>query len=299
MSISLFLYHLIDGNGFLLGAGLIATAVVLRSRWPGRIAGSAGSILAPLAVLLVALSATPISPWLYWVGGILLCLWFIGDIRRLHVGRRFRMPLRIGMIVTVAVCVAVEIPFMLPPSIPPDDYPVLQVIGDSISAGTGAKGEVTWPSLLRQNNGVEVINHSRAGHRLDDALSQAQNLTSGRTIVLLEIGGNDLIAPSPTQQQKYESDLNALLQTAASPDRLLVMFELPTLPFDNIYGRIQRRVARRHDVVLIPKRYLVDVICAPENTSDGVHLTRKGHQAMADLVWRVLGPSLVTKTDNR
>ncbi len=50
-------------------------------------------------------------------------------------------------------------------------------------------------------------------------------------------------------------------------------------------------------MVLIPKLYLVGVIRAPENTTDGIHLTLKGHQAMAALVWRFLGPSLATKPD--
>jgi len=295
MSIQPSLYFLVDGSGFILGVGLTAAAIVLRSCRRSRAAASAGSILAPLAVLLIAASATPISPWLYWVGGILLALWFIGDVRRFRIERRYRTPLRIGAMVTVVAWLAAEVPFIVPPSIPPGDYPLLQVIGDSISSGIGSKGEVTWPSLLRQDHRVEVVNLSRAGHRLDDALSQARSLAGGRSVVLLEIGGNDLIAPSPTQKQKYEADLDGLLQAAASPDRLLVMFELPTFPFENAYGRVQRRIARRYDVILIPRRYLVDVIRAPGNTSDGIHLTEQGHHAMATLVWRILGPSLVAK----
>ena len=36
----------------------------------------------------------------------------------------------------------------------------------------------------------------------------------------------------------------------------------------------------------------------PDNTADGIHLTDRGHQAMANLMWRILGPSLARKSDD-
>ncbi len=40
---------------------------------------------------------------------------------------------------------------------------------------------------------------------------------------------------------------------------------------------------------LIPKRCLIDVLTAEDATVDGVHLSRQGHQLMAETVWRVVG----------
>ena len=62
------------------------------------------------------------------------------------------------------------------------------------------------------------------------------------------------------------------------------MFELPLPPFHHLYGRIQRKLARQFGVVLIPKRYFAKVLASPENTSDGLHLSEKGANLMADTV---------------
>jgi hypothetical protein len=75
------------------------------------------------------------------------------------------------------------------------------------------------------------------------------------------------------------------------------MFELPLLPDRIAYGRIQRRLALKYDVWLIPKRYFTAVIAGPDATSDGLHLTDVGDRRMAVLVTRVLSPVLKTQSD--
>jgi acyl-CoA thioesterase I len=75
------------------------------------------------------------------------------------------------------------------------------------------------------------------------------------------------------------------------------MFELPLLPDRIAYGRIQRRLALKYGVSLIPKRYFTDVIAGREATSDGLHLTYLGADRMAAVVAQVLLPVLKTRLD--
>ena len=71
------------------------------------------------------------------------------------------------------------------------------MIGDSISAGIGNRDEQTWPKILRQKYKIEVIDVSVAGATVNSALKhQANQVKSDNSIVLLEIGGNDLFAPT-------------------------------------------------------------------------------------------------------
>jgi lysophospholipase L1-like esterase len=70
------------------------------------------------------------------------------------------------------------------------------------------------------------------------------------------------------------------------------MFELPLLPQRIAYGQIQRRLAEKYGVWLIPKRFFVRVISGKDATSDGLHLTALGAQRMASLVAQVLSPVL-------
>lgn len=59
------------------------------------------------------------------------------------------------------------------------------------------------------------------------------------------------------------------------------MFELPLPPFHNGYGQAQRALAKKYNVTLIPKDWLASVIAKTGNTLDGLHLSQKGHNALA------------------
>ena len=76
------------------------------------------------------------------------------------------------------------------------------------------------------------------------------------------------------------------------PEREILMFELPLPPFHHNFGRIQRKLARKHGVALIPKRLFAQVLAAPGSTSDGLHLSEKGATLMADTVKDLIMPAL-------
>ena len=66
------------------------------------------------------------------------------------------------------------------------------------------------------------------------------------------------------------------------------MFELPLPPFYHEFGRIQRSLARKYGVALIPKRVLLSVLAGSDSTVDTIHLTQAGQRRMAASVWRLL-----------
>jgi acyl-CoA thioesterase-1 len=70
------------------------------------------------------------------------------------------------------------------------------------------------------------------------------------------------------------------------------MFELPIPPLYEGFGRVQRDLASRHGVALIPKRVLLSVVEAAEATIDSIHLTQQGHDRMASFVWALLEPAM-------
>ncbi len=70
------------------------------------------------------------------------------------------------------------------------------------------------------------------------------------------------------------------------------MIELPLPPFFNEFGRIQRNLARIYGVTLIPRRRLMEVLATKGATLDTIHLSEKGHQLMAEMVWRQIGQFL-------
>ena len=113
---------------------------------------------------------------------------------------------------------------------------------------------------------------------------QTQSIESA--VVVVEIGGNDILGTTTVAQ--FERDLDALLTFLTANDRQIVMFELPLPPFFLEYGRVQRRMAAKHRVGLIPKRLFLSVIADRQATLDTIHLSQSGHRRMADCVWRVV-----------
>lgn len=125
---------------------------------------------------------------------------------------------------------------------------------------------------------------------MDEGPDIAGKVAPEDRVVLIEIGGNDLLAGVPSAT--FEKSLDATLSKLAMPGRTVVMFELPLLPHKIAYGQIQRRMAAKYHVWLIPKRCFVEVIGGRDATSDGLHLSESGAHRMATLVATVLSPVL-------
>jgi lysophospholipase L1-like esterase len=170
---------------------------------------------------------------------------------------------------------------------PPADH--LVVIGDSISSGIDPHVPA-WPVILQQMTGVPVKNLARPGARTIEGQEMARQISSADQVVLIEIGGNDLLSDVPSKE--FGQALDVLLLNVTAPGRTVAMFELPLLPQKIPYGQIQRRLATKYGVQLIPKRYFVDVIRGADATSDGVHLSDAGARRMATLVTQALSSVL-------
>ena len=91
---------------------------------------------------------------------------------------------------------------------------------------------------------------------------------------------------------EFERSLELLLKILAAQGRTVVMFKLPLLPNRISYGRIQRQLASKCGVWLIPKRCLTAVLGDANATLDGLHLSQEGARQMTLLVERVLSPVL-------
>ena len=161
------------------------------------------------------------------------------------------------------------------------------VVGDSISAGIGGPTEKTWPLVLSQNSGIEVLNLAASGATVNSALhKQIPKAPTDQHLVLLEIGGNDLFGPTPIKE--FRRDLDLILTELKSKGHQVAMFELPVLPWQWSYGRTQWELAIQHEVMVIPKRVMVSIFSKEGTTSDLAHLTAKGHKLMAETVQELL-----------
>jgi acyl-CoA thioesterase I len=170
-----------------------------------------------------------------------------------------------------------------------DDH--LVVIGDSISAGVGDSAAI-WPSIMQNGTGVEVKNLSKAGAMVADGLAMAERIGPADHLILIELGGNDLLSGEPSET--FSGNLEQLMMKIMAPGRTVVMFELPLIPTAVAYGQAQRRIAVKYSVVLIPKRFFVEALLGQDATYDGIHLTKAGAKRMAAIVAGIFSPSFKT-----
>jgi acyl-CoA thioesterase I len=284
------IYFFGSGFAFFCGVGCVLACLPISfGQWHGwrhvsAIAGATG-------VALTILSGTPLPIWFYAIAVLLTATWLI-VMRFQSTGPRAS---RVGLPLLVAVVwlggAVAELPYHMVPKVKVIGSPRLYLFGDSISAGVNDQTK-TWPQLLARSHSVEISDYSLAGATVGQMLRRANDVSLGDGIVLLEIGGNDLLGTTATED--FAKNLETLLKQVCQPKRQVLMFELPLPPLRNEYGRIQRRLAARYHILLIPKRILIAVLTGTGATIDSIHLSPKGHQRMAEVVWRIIRPAYET-----
>lgn len=272
-----------SGDSLYLGSVLLLLAIVasplLKRRW----------MLVPrnitswVAVVLIVMASPPVFWLLDSIFFAVFVVWFIASntVKLSATWVRLRWSAAIVLCLSVLALSVSELAHRKMPLITgiPSDH--LAVIGDSISSGIDLRS-AAWPLIFQQMAGVAVKNLSRPGASVADGRVMADKITPDDRIVLIEIGGNDLLSGTPSVE--FGRNLDLLLSKLAAPGRIIVMFELPLLPHRIAYGRIQRRLASKYGVWLIPKHYLVQVIGGSNATLDGLHLSQDGARQMALLV---------------
>ena len=287
--------QLANGNAFFFGSALIV-AVAVWSMFRQRL-NALSRVAYLLGIGFVSVSSTPLPHFLYaiWAVGVIgfACANSFSD-------GRFRRVTALSLILLTLIATAMEVPHLSEPGIVIDPGDTIYVIGDSITAGVDdRKREMTWPALLRNGRGLQVVDLSQAGATLSSALNgQQPSIPSGQpahSAVILEIGGNDLLGE--VGAARFRSDLNKLLMAIRPKAHSIVMLELPLFPFHNDHGTAQRSLAKEYHVSLIPKRNFADLIGTRAATLDGLHLSASGQMLMAELASKVIGSRTETSAE--
>jgi len=276
LSMSFVLYLFGSGLAFWLGAMLVLAGFLARvfakQRWVDR----TGVYAADIGLIFVLVSAVPL-PWAAY-GAVFAStiLWLLVEKSTREWWQKRRAAVRICVVACWLLAMLGELPYQFAPQVHGRD---VHVIGDSITAGLGDK-VIPWPKLLAEKRNLNVHSYARAGATTSQAIAQAETVPDDAEIVLVEIGGNDMLSSAPPE--KFADDLDQLLTLVCQKSSQVIMFELPLPPLNNAYGRVQRELAARHNVRLIPKRVLMGVLSAGDATDDSVHLTQSGHEALAE-----------------
>ena len=287
-------YLFASGDAFFVGAGLIVLGRATTRRFRQHRRAKWLRLLTILGILFFSFSMVPIPWWLIAfvtipsVLGLNVAFKVDDGNRRTGILRRAQPLIEFLLLVAVAFELIERQRLHVHPleRLPGE----VHVIGDSLSAGIANEHERLWPNLVASEWSIPIHNHALPGATTASAIRQADAVASEDCVVLIEIGGNDFFEGRDVQQ--IEVDWDRLITRLGGPHRTLIMFELPLPPIPGAYdlARLQRRLADRHSVKMIPRRDLAKCLLSPGATSDGLHLTPIGHRALATLVLNTLSP---------
>ena len=100
-------------------------------------------------------------------------------------------------------------------------------LGDSITFGTGAAADGSYPAVLQQLTGWNVVNAGMPGDTSAAALARLPELLQSNApkLVLVSIGGNDFLRRVPLAQTR--ANVRAICQQAAASGAQVLLVGIP------------------------------------------------------------------------
>ncbi len=176
-------------------------------------------------------------------------------------------------------------------------------LGDSLSAGTGVKPAEAFPALVAEKvraSGLpyEVVNAGLGGDTTAGGLRRIDWLLQRPIDVLvLELGGNDGLRGLPVENIK--TNLQAIIEKARAktPQVKIVIAGMQIPPnvgadYAERFRQVFFEIAQENDAVMVP--FLLEGVGGQRelNQADMIHPNPRGHQIVAEVVWKILEPLL-------
>ena len=192
------------------------------------------------------------------------------------------------------------------------DKPRIVFFGNSLSAGYGLEDpeNQSFPGIIRKKLQADklqfvVINAGLSGettaggkNRIDWILKQPVS------IFILELGGNDGLRGIPTEETR--KNLQAIIDTVKEnyPEAKIVLAGMEAPPnmgddYTSAFREIYPTLAEKNEVALIP--FLLQNVGGEANLNqpDGIHPNAEGAKIVAENVWSILRPIVVSKAEEQ
>lgn len=164
---------------------------------------------------------------------------------------------------------------------------VVLAFGDSLTHGTGASAGQSYPDVLSELLGRQVINGgipgevSAAGLKRLPAVLEEYN----PTLVILCHGGNDFLRK--LNQATTSSNLDAMITLIRSHGADVVLVGVPKLGFGLQVPELYSQIADQYTIPL-QKEILVDLLSDNSMKSDVIHPNATGYRLMAEAIYDLI-----------
>lgn len=167
---------------------------------------------------------------------------------------------------------------------------VILAFGDSLTFGTGASPETSYPAQLAERIGRPIINAGVPGETTTDALTRLpQVLNQYRPrLVFLCLGGNDMLRQQAATN--IEQNLRAMIKTIRDSNAAVVLIGVPE---PKLFGGAPGFYADIADDLNLPYEGEVfnEVLRNPSLKSDPIHANAEGYRLVAQRLAELLKSS--------
>lgn len=161
------------------------------------------------------------------------------------------------------------------------------ILGDSLSYGTGASPGEDYVTQVAQHTGWKMINAGVPGDTTGGGLARLPSLLEEYQpqLVIVELGGNDLLRQAPVNQ--IEENLRSILALAKANGSKTVLVAIPEISalaamFNDLSDHpLYARIAEQTATPLVPNVFS-DVLSKRELKSDQIHPNARGYHLVAE-----------------
>ena len=200
----------------------------------------------------------------------------------LTIAFRFLAALALSLSLSLAACSDAPPPL---PRLGADD--VVLAFGDSITHGTGARPEESYPEVLAQLINRRVVGEGVPGEvtanglqRLPEVLDEVKP-----KILLLCLGGNDMLRK--VEPVATESNLRTMVRMARDRGVAVVLIAVPKPALFGGNASFYQAIARENDLHL-ESAILKDILYNNEFKADPIHPNAKGYRRLAEAIAELL-----------
>ena len=163
--------------------------------------------------------------------------------------------------------------------------------GDSLTFGTGAPRDKSYPAQLAEMIGQPVINSGIPGDTTDRALRRLERdvLSKSPRIVLITLGGNDL--KNGVDKKTAFKNLKDIVDTIQASGALVVFGGIRLLFWDRGYEEEYEKLAEETGALLVPD-ILGGLMGHEELMHDTIHPNGAGYKIMAQKFYTRIEPYL-------
>ena len=164
---------------------------------------------------------------------------------------------------------------------------VILAFGDSLTNGTGAGAEESYPAVLAELSGRQVINEGVPGEVSEDGIRRLPRVLQEyqpRLLILCH-GGNDFL--QQLDPARMEANVRGMIRLAQDQNIPVVLLGVPRPGLFLAAAEVYKNIADSTGVIFI-EDLIPDILKDRALKSDTVHPNKEGYRMMAEGIYKVL-----------